>query len=154
MIEENVHYKRFKHKKYKYITTQQIVAYTGIIGRDIKTKYFHLKRDGVVIIFAGYAWDGCTAVPDLKSTMLASLLHDIGYQCLREERLLDWSKYSNDLNLYYIDFLVYLERIDRLFEWTMQQNGAWPLTRWIYFKGVRTFGEKHARPMRLKDYEK
>ena len=151
MIEENVHYKRFKHKKYKYITSQEIMSYTGIIGRDIKTDYFHLKRDGIVVIFVGYAWDGCTGVPDLKSTMLASLVHDIGYQCLRDELLLDWGLYSNDIHQYYSDFQKYLKRIDKLFEWFMEQDGAWWITRKIYYRGVRVFGEKHAMPEILKN---
>ena len=151
MINLGEHYELFDHKKYKYKTTSEILAYTRILGRDIKTEYFHLKRDGTVIIFIGYAWDGCTGVPDLKTTMLASLVHDIGYQCLREGLLLDWSMYNSDLHLYYSDFQKYLKRIDQLFEWLMHQDGAWWITRKVYYRGVRYFGEKHAMPEILKN---
>ena len=151
MIHLDLHYENFKHKKYKYKTTVIILAYTGIIGREIKTKYFHLFKDGTVKVFAGYAWDGCSFVPDLKTSMLASLLHDIGYQCLREELLLDWKKYDGDLEKYQTDFDSYRLRIDRLFEWTMEQDGAWWITRKVYYNGVRVFGAKHAKPERLKD---
>ena len=151
MLKDGVDYKNFEHDKWKYITIREVVSFTMIFGHDIKTEYFHLTPGGHVTVFAGYAWDGCTGVPDLKSTMLASLLHDIGYQCLREELLLDWDLYSNDLHHYYKDFAVYLKRIDELFEWTMEQDGAWWITRKIYYNGVRILGEVHAMPKRLLD---
>lgn len=137
------------YEQYKYRTKKEIIAYTGILGHDIKTKYFHLKRDGTVIIFVGYAWDGCSGVPDLASTMLASLLHDIGYQCLRECLLLDWDEYDSSEE-YYKDFKKYRKRIDQLFEWIMEQDGAWWVTRRAYYRGVRTLGEKYALPEVLK----
>jgi hypothetical protein len=33
-----------------------------------------------IIVQAGYAWDGCTAVPDVRGTVYASCLHDALYQ--------------------------------------------------------------------------
>ena len=144
MIHQGTHY-----EQYKYRTTKEILAYTGIMGHDIKTKFFHLKHDGTVIIFVGYAWDGCSGVPDLKSTMLAGLLHDIGYQCLRECLLLDWDEYT-DSHKYYADFKKYRKRIDEMFEWVMEQDGAWWMTRRTYYNGVRLMGEKYAMPEVLK----
>jgi hypothetical protein len=33
-----------------------------------------------IVVHAGYAWDGCTAVPDVRGTVYASCLHDAHYQ--------------------------------------------------------------------------
>lgn len=151
MLKDGVDYKKFEIENWKYITIRELKSFTMIFGHDIKTEYFHLRQDGIVTVFIGYAWDGCTGVPDLASTMLASLLHDIGYQCLRDELILDWKSYENDIHLYYKDFQKFQKRIDELFEWTMEQDGAWWITRKIYYNGVRIFGEEHAMPQRLKD---
>jgi len=149
MINVNEHYELLEHPRNRYRTIKIILAFTGIKNHNIKTKYFHLKEDGVVEIFVGYAWDGCSGVPDLLSTMLASLLHDIGYQCLREELLIHWGDYHRNTD-YYADFVKYRKRIDQLFKWTMKKDGAWWITQKVYYRGVRILGEKYALPEMLK----
>ena len=150
MIYVGIHFENFEHPSYKYRSVRKIIAQTGILGYDITTEFFRLYPDGTVVIFAGYAWDGCSGVPDLKSTMLASLVHDIGYQCLREELLLSWDKYSNNIGLYYADWKDLRDQIDLIFWFIMKNDGAWWITYTLYFKGVQVLGAKYAKPERLK----
>lgn len=155
MLFVGIDYILFDHHRYKYKTACDLLAYTGILGHDVKTKYFHLKKNGWITIYAGYAWDGCSGVPDLASTMMASLLHDIGYQCLREELILkpEYMYYGYGCLLdeikYYEDFKKLRKIIDKLFARTMKEDGAWWITRETYYQGVRILGEKYALPESL-----
>lgn len=45
--------------------------------------FVHITADGLLMISAGYAWDGATMAPDSKSIMRASLIHDALYQLIR-----------------------------------------------------------------------
>ncbi|HHZ64104.1 MAG TPA: hypothetical protein EYN51_01160 [Flavobacteriales bacterium] len=150
MIQLEIHYVNFEHPSYKYRTIKTVIAQTGIMGYNLTTEFFRLYPDGTVEIFENYAWDGCSGVPDLKSTMLASLVHDIGYQCLREELLLDWSKYDGCIALYYEDWKALREQIDIIFWFIMKNDGAWWITYTLYYKGVQVLGAKYAKPERLK----
>ena len=155
MIILGEHYELYDHHRYKYLTIKEIEVNTGIFGHNIKTKYFHLQKNGIVIIYVGYAWDGCSGVPDLLSTMLASLIHDIGYQCLREELLIRpeylWYGCIANEKEYYKEFKKLRKVIDKLFEKIMYDDGAWWITRKSYYRGVRILGEKYALPKSLSD---
>lgn len=49
-------------------------------------KFYHAGNlwgtlcDGVLTIKRGYAWNGCSFVPDTKKTLVAGLIHDFMYQ--------------------------------------------------------------------------
>lgn len=45
--------------------------------------FVYLTADGLLMVSAGYAWDGATMAPDTKSIMRASLIHDALYQLIR-----------------------------------------------------------------------
>ena len=45
-------------------------------------------QKGAITIQKGYAWDGATKSPDLRTVMRASLVHDALYQVLRNRRRL------------------------------------------------------------------
>lgn len=150
MIIAGLDYELIEHSDYKYKTIRNVVGYCGLLGHHIKTKYFELAYDGRIVIYNDYAWDGCSGVPDLKSTILPSLWHDVGYQCLREELILLWSKYGGNIEAYIKAWESMRLVIDKLFKWAMGQDGAWRITQYLYYHGVRTLGGKYAKPERLK----
>ena len=51
---------------------------------DIITDYILLNREGMLSIMRGYTWNGPDVIPDTPSVMRGSLVHDVGYQLLRE----------------------------------------------------------------------
>ena len=152
MIHIEKDYIKFEHPKYKYRTIRELIGFTGIIGKPVKTEFFELFFDGAVKVYPGYAWDGCSGPTwDTKNTMFAGLLHDIGYQCLREERLIKWENYQNDLEHYRMDWEELRETIDNMFDYLLDKDDMSWVRRSYYHWGVRTFGAKHAMPERLKD---
>lgn len=52
--------------------------------------YVFLDTNGLLYIYRGYAWNGCTNAPDTDSNFLAGLVHDALYQ-LMQEGILDQS---------------------------------------------------------------
>jgi len=146
VIFAGVHYKRIEHKKYKYQTTVEVVLYVGIFGHSIETAYFKLTRDGVLLIKAGYMWDGCSGPTwDTKNTMLAGLGHDCLYQILRESLLIsrsapDYARRFDELRL----------QGDQLFKQWLADDGVCWLRRYIYYRGVRIIGRRFALPEVLK----
>lgn len=73
--------------KYQLETSYQV----GIEIRpkeDVITDWLLLNGDGMLSIMQGYAWDGPSGpMPDVKSAMRGSLVHDALYQLIRMERL-------------------------------------------------------------------
>lgn len=75
-----------KYKKgYKYQIHEDFEIQTGIkIQQGIYTHFIRMTKDGFLTIKKGYAWDGATKAIDTKSFMIASLVHDAGYQLMAE----------------------------------------------------------------------
>lgn len=70
---------------YTYQLAKTVWRHTEIItGADHKTDFVSLGANGLLIIVAGYAWDGASG-PVIQSpdTMRASLFHDALYQLIR-----------------------------------------------------------------------
>lgn len=95
---------------YKYQTSRLFVCRTGILlESDIHTEYISLLTDGTLIIQKGYAWDGPSGPTiDTPDTTAASLMHDAGYQLIREGYLED----------------CYRAHFDNLLKLTMKQDAA------------------------------
>ena len=76
-------YRRLRPRKYQVLVSQ--VYQTHIFpDSDIVHPFFILRSDGLLIVLAGYAWDGPSGpAPDSKWAMLASLFHDALYQMMR-----------------------------------------------------------------------
>lgn len=51
---------------------------------QVELDFLELFMDGLLIIKAGYAWDGATGVPDRGDIVRGSLVHDALYQLMRE----------------------------------------------------------------------
>lgn len=104
--------KTIKYKKgYKY---QLYADYTDQLKiyplAEIYTKYISLSVSGVIIIKAGYAWDGPSGPTiDTLNAMRGSLTHDAVYQLFRQGELdVKWRK---EADIHFYDDL----RIDKMF---------------------------------------
>ena len=83
--------------------------------------------EGLLIISAGYAWDGPSGITiDTKSFMRGSLFHDAVYQLLREGKLIipDGRKLA-----------------DKLLRAICIEDGMWKIRAWWVYRAVRMFGK-------------
>lgn len=85
-------------------------------GVYLASEYVFIS-DGYITIKKGYAWNGCSYVPDFKSTYYASLIHDALYQYKINRKIAD---------------LVFLDIMHRD---NFKLAG-------IYYTGVMLFGKK------------
>ena len=77
---------------YKYTTRRNWWCATPLVGQAARSDggppWVELDSSGVLMIRAGYAWDGASGpTVDSKSSMRASLVHDALYQLLRAGKL-------------------------------------------------------------------
>ncbi|MHB9070468.1 MAG: hypothetical protein ACYC54_08860 [Sedimentisphaerales bacterium] len=123
-----------RKKNYNYELAETISIQTGILGCNVEIpKFVRLTPDGILTVFAGYAWDGASGIPDSKITRTASLIHDALYQLIREG-LLSREKY----------------RIvaDNIFRDICIARGGNKTIAGIYWQGLRWFGEKATYPVK------
>ena len=86
-----------------------------------------------MVVEKDYAWDGPSGPTiDTPNSMRASLVHDVLYQAMRERGFSKKFRWRADL-----EFL----RI-------LKSEGMWFLRRWIWWFGVRIWGDEHARQNR------
>lgn len=109
---------------YKYQLCEDESVQSNIIGHFIDEKFILLQKDGTLTAKAGYAWDGSTGVFDTKSSMTASLFHDVIYQLIREKMLPISVKPLAD-KLYY-DLCI--------------RGGMWKIQANWRYKGVKDLG--------------
>jgi hypothetical protein len=73
---------------FKYQLAEDVTIQTPIKGVRIDDPYFTLAIDGTLTVRRGYAWDGASGPTyDSKSSMRASLVHDVFCQAMRDGRL-------------------------------------------------------------------
>ena len=77
----------FFKKGYNYQLTRHLVVDTGITGFLIETGYITLFKSGLMVMHAGYAWDGASWFPDFDWIIRGSCAHDGGYQLIRKGHL-------------------------------------------------------------------
>jgi hypothetical protein len=88
---------------YKYQLAEDVSVQTAILlaeGGDISRKFYSLSDRGMLLIRAGYAWDGPSGPSlDTPSFMFGSLVHDVLYQMMGDGDLStgDWRRYADDL---------------------------------------------------------
>jgi hypothetical protein len=83
---------RIAYKKgYKYWLVRPYSLSIPIFPKDAIVSsggFIALNREGLLSIKAGYAWDGPSGPTfDTKTFMRGSLVHDAGYQLMREGKL-------------------------------------------------------------------
>ena len=105
--------------KYKYVLEEDYKLYVPeLTGQHLITAYFTCEY-GHCTIKKGYAWDGCTGVPDTSKTYYASLVHDALYQ------------YGKIIGLKQLV-------ADRWFLYLLKKHQF--RLYWLYYAGVRVFG--------------
>jgi len=116
---------------YKYQVYEDETFLTGIKGFDVHSDFIDLMPDGKLTCKKGYAWDGASGPTwDSKSSMRASLLHDAGYQLMREGHLP-------------LDYKVVF---DGLFYLTLIHDGMSRVRAYVWYKGVLLFGKGSTMP--------
>ena len=92
-------------RNWKYQLTKDYMIHTGIVvGKDIKTDFIDLTKEGILTVFRGYCWDGASGGIDTRNFMRGSLVHDCGCQLI-EEGLLD-KRYRPKFDLLLKDLLL------------------------------------------------
>ena len=88
----------FKTGNYKYQLTERVFVQTSIrLSEDIITPYVSLLKNGLMILEAGYAWNGPNfPAIHTERSIIASLPHDGGYQLISLGLLLE--KYRINLD--------------------------------------------------------
>lgn len=125
-----ISYRRYYHKKYKFILTDSLTLDTNIIGRTIKTDWVELTRNGTLILATGYAWNGANKPAiNTRNSIAASAGHDALYQLISLGLLPRTKRLQADRNL----------RV-----WLIE-DGMLELRANLWFLGVRLFGELYLR---------
>lgn len=115
-------------KGYKYVLAENMSAKTLVqIQRnsDVRHPFARLCADGTLHVSAGYAWDGASGPTiDTESSMIASLIHDVLYQMIRDGSLPYHHK----------------EEADRTFYEQCLKSGMNSFRAWVYYKALQKFG--------------
>lgn len=118
---------------YKYQLAENYHMATGIAPSEtIRTAYTMLFVDGMIVIKAGYAWDGPSGPAiDTKNFMRGSLVHDALYQLMREGHL---GQHNRD-------------KADRLLQKMCREDGMSALRAWWVYQAVAWGGGPSADPL-------
>lgn len=112
-------------KEKKLILTDATVAI--IPDKPIVTQFLELDMQGNFLWRGGYAWDGASGpTVDTLSIMRGSLVHDGGYQLLREGLI----------------SMRYRLIFDCLLRYILIEDGAFKVRAWYWYIGVRKGGLK------------
>ena len=138
-----------KHNKYEML--RNCVVLTEIKGYRISHRYFELYEDGRLVIKTGYRWDGPSGpTVDTPSFMRGSCVHDIFFQCLRENLFIliklkweSWGEVSNWRRLFNLSN-------KELRRFCIEDGMMYPRYDWVYY-AVKKAGAKHARPKEQED---
>ncbi len=105
-------------------------------GETISTKHITLNQNGILIIRAGYAWDGPSGPAfDTLNFMRASLVHDALYQLLRSGKL---------STIWRLD-------ADMLMREICLEDGMWRIRAWWCYRAVRRFAAAAASSDKKKE---
>lgn len=120
---------------YKYQLQTDVVIKTILhpASQCVIQGFVFLDTDGVLRIYRGYAWDGCTNAPDNDSNMLAGLVHDALYQLMQED-VLDKS---------------FKPLADEMLRNVMESQGAFKITANLFHLAVKEFGGLHMKPKKV-----
>ena len=126
----------YRAVSWKYTLTEPFVqelprAIRKAIDSTILPRPFLILPGYSLVIGKGYSWDGASGpTVDTDATMRASLAHDALYQCMRIGAL-DGR---------------YRAKVDRLFRRHLAEDGVNLVRRWLWYRMVRWFGGKAAKP--------
>jgi hypothetical protein len=103
----------------------------GAVEFPVSTDWLEFDSDGLLKIRAGYAWDGASGPTfDSKSSMRASLVHDVFYQMTRLGHISqEWRPV-----------------IDKVFHRMCVEDGMLTPRAWLWYHAVRIFASPAADP--------
>lgn len=128
---------QIKYKKgFKYQLAGDFSCQVDIYPeKDIDTEYITLTNTGILTIYEGYCWDGCSGPTwDDKGNMRAGLIHDALYQLIREGHLSQDCRDDADREL--LRFCI--------------KDGMMSFRAWYYYFAVRKFAGYAASPRNQK----
>lgn len=126
-------YKKITIYKYK-LCEPLVIPVPELSGYTVENPYFSIIG-GVMTISKNYAWDGPSGPTiDTKNSMIASLVHDVLYQCIRKKYLPISAK----------------EIADKIFHKLCRKNGMSWVRAGYFYLGVKWFGKKHVIPPNVK----
>jgi hypothetical protein len=126
-------YRRIRRAyKYRLEADVEFPALAEVVPLEgVETDYASLK-DGVLKVFADYAWDGVSGARD-KPAMGPSLAHDVLYQLIRERRLRPTRARRR--------------AADQMFFGMLRAGGMVGKWRaWLWWKALRVAGARAVRP--------
>lgn len=126
----------FYRKGYKYqLDSDYLVDLSrydrAFRGYEAQLKFLEINREGLLLIRAGYAWDGCSGpTVDDRTNMRAGLVHDALCQLFR------WKRLPRAL----------VRSCDETFRAILKEDGMGAFRRWYYYKGVTVPDQTWTRP--------
>lgn len=123
---------------WKFQLYQDTAIQTNWYGWLVSHPYFDLRPEGLLVVRAGYAWDGASdGLPDTRATLAASLPHDVGAQ-MQRLGLVSHPKRFKLLN-------------DRWYRKMLLRNGAYRWWAWVQYKAIRSrFADSSVKPTSVK----
>ena len=121
---------------YKFQLNSDVVVQTTLRPEQqcVIQGYVFLDTDGLLYIYRGYAWNGCTNAPDTDSNFLAGLVHDALYQLIQEGILEQSFKPYADMMLRDV----------------MIECGSNIIVSEIFYLAVKWFGYLHMKPNKVR----
>ena len=120
--------------KYQLVKDYKIQLSTSPL-QTIDTPFISLTKLGTLTIKSGYAWDGPSGPTiDTKSSMRASLVHDVLYQLLRQGKLPQ----------------CWRETADKIFYDICIEDGMWAWRAKLWYRELRKFAASAANPKNKK----
>lgn len=121
---------------YKFQLNSDVVVQTTLRPDQpcVIQGYVFLDTDGMLYIYRGYAWNGCTNAPDTDSNLLAGLVHDALYQ-LMQIGVLDKSFKAD---------------ADNMLRDIMISQGSIKFIAAIFHAAVDIFGSMHMKPSKVR----
>lgn len=139
-----------KKKNYKYEMIQDRSIYTLIMGYRIQHKYFDLYEDGRLVIKKGYRSDGPSGVTiDTASFMRGAFMHDVLFQCLRENLFKLLTSVKSPCQTCFLDDDKWRELFDIAnseLKRICVNDGMLKSRGYIVEKAVKNFGSQYALP--------
>lgn len=112
---------------YKYQIQQPYIIQTPLRPEAfISNGWVSLDADGIMMFAPGYTWDGPSGAPDWPCTMAGSLMHDGGYQLIREGLLPKTCK----------------DALDQFMAEVMRRDHMWPTISELFYWAVHQFGKR------------
>jgi len=122
-------------KGYKYQLWRPVRVQTAVTGFSVDHDIFNLHSDGTLVVRRPYAWDGPSGPTfDTRSSMRASLVHDVGYQMIRLGLIPRETRPLWDLELYKIGL----------------EDGMWKIRVKLWYRAVSRFAAESAHPDSVK----